>query len=68
LPVVEARLSMAGIRLGALLNAVFGDGRGLPVPPVVTTRPATAPATMPATVPASRPATMPSGRERPNVT
>ena len=60
LPVVEERLSMAGIRLGALLNAVVGDGRGLPVPPPVTTRPATAPSTMPATVTASRPTTMPS--------
>lgn len=46
LPVVEQRLSMAGIRLGALLNAIFGDGAALPPP--VTTRPASAPATEPA--------------------
>ena len=59
LPVVEERLSMAGIRLGALLNAVFGDGQGLPTPPPVTTQPATQPAsTQPAT---TQPTTHPSG-------
>jgi hypothetical protein len=54
LPVVEDRLSMAGIRLGAMLNAIFGDGAGLPAAPPLATQPASAPAmsSIPATSPA----------------
>ncbi len=55
LPVVERRLQMAGVRLAALLNAVFGDGQGLAQMAALTaTRPAAAPAaTQPASAPAS---------------
>jgi hypothetical protein len=58
LPVIEERLSVAGVRLGALLNAIFTDGQGLPTPPPVTTQPAT---TRPATTqPATNPVSTPS--------
>jgi hypothetical protein len=30
LPIVDVQLSKAGIRLAAMLNAIFGNGKGLP--------------------------------------
>jgi hypothetical protein len=62
-PVIDERLSAAGVRLAALLNGIFGEDKAATRPMArPATRPATRPASAPATQPATQPASEPSTR------